>query len=382
MSDDLLLPAGARLVHIGPQKTGTTSIQVALSEARDEMAAHGAWYPTGPYRRRKAGWALGLPGAHGDVSMQDWDDLVAEVRAAGDVRACISDEGYARAESPVAEKIVRELGDERVHVVAVARRLDRFLPSQWQERVKSGMAKSYADWLAVVLGDEPAWERWNVWQGHDIGGLVERWLEFVDPERFTLVISDESDREQLSRTFEELLGLPGGMLRSRRDPKRSNESVSWSELEVLRALHGVFGENGWSREEYRATLRQIVYSLRAHPEQAFGPRTVPMPDWATDRVSAISDQLVEKIQRLPVRVVGDPEQMRVAPASVSPDAGDQALGLPPGLVAAAVEGAVRAERKRTARMLKQATHPPATDLDGRELVRLLGQRISRRVRGT
>ncbi len=42
------LPAGTRLLHIGPHKTGTTSVQAALFAARDTMAAHGVDFPAQP----------------------------------------------------------------------------------------------------------------------------------------------------------------------------------------------------------------------------------------------------------------------------------------------------------------------------------------------
>ena len=35
------IPEGARLVHIGPHKTGSTAIQVALHSARDRLGEHG-----------------------------------------------------------------------------------------------------------------------------------------------------------------------------------------------------------------------------------------------------------------------------------------------------------------------------------------------------
>ena len=39
--DDLTLEAGARLLHIGPHKTGTTAIQGAFDLARGRLAEHG-----------------------------------------------------------------------------------------------------------------------------------------------------------------------------------------------------------------------------------------------------------------------------------------------------------------------------------------------------
>lgn len=374
---DLLLPPGARLVHIGPQKTGTTSIQVAMSDSRDIWPSHGAYYPSGPYRRRKAGWALGLPGGPVDVEIpiSHWDNLVGEVRDAGDLRVCVSDENFARAESDVAERIVRDLGGDRVHVLAAVRRLDLFLPSQWQERVKSGVSASFETWLEWVLGDdETKWERWNVWQGHDLSGLVSRWLEHVDRDRFTLVISDETDRSQLPRIFEEMLDLPPDLLQP--NPHRSNVGLSWSELELLRALRDVYDRNGWTRLERIEVLPAIVAALRARPEHALGPRSAPLPAWALDRVRALSDERAELVRDLPVRVIGDPETLRV-PGGVAPETetGAEGLALPVALAAAAVEGAVRTERAR-----RGAAVSSPNDLGGRELITLAGRRLVRRLR--
>jgi hypothetical protein len=383
VSDDLLLPAGARLVHIGPQKTGTTSIQVSMAGARDTMAAHGAYYPKGPYRRRKAGWALGLPGAPAgiDFPMRHWEDLVSEVAAAGDRRVCVSDENFARAETPVVERIVRELGGPDVHVVAVARRLDRFLPSQWQERVKSGHTGDFETWLRRILGDDEAdRERWNVWQGHDIAGVVERWLQFVEPDHFTLVVADESDRLQLSRVFESMLGLPDGTLRP--DPQRSNESLSWSELEVLRALRRMYDDNGWPTEDFGAKLKPVVTSLRARPERPTGPRTPPLPAWALERVRALSEERADVAAKLPVRVIGDPESLRAMDPPPADEVRAEDLSLPVGLVVGAIEGMLRAEhaeadRKRADAALEER---PAGELSGRELLRLAQRRLGHRLR--
>ena len=131
--------------------------------------------------------------------------------------------------------------------MAVARRLDSYLPSQWQERVKAGERRSFEDWLRVVLdrsSGEYNWDRNNVWHAHDTKRLVERWVAAVGEDRFTLIVSDESDRELLPRTFEDLLGLPHGTLRP--DPSRSNRGLTWAETELVRAVNGVAADRGWA----------------------------------------------------------------------------------------------------------------------------------------
>ena len=138
-----------------------------------------------------------------------------------------------------------------MHVTAVARRLDRYLPSQWQERVKAGDRRDYDTWLRVVLdpSDEFDWDRQNVWFSHDVGSLVARWVEVVGADRFTLIVSDEADRELLPRSFETMLGLPGGTLKP--DPTRSNRGLTWAETELVRAVNEILEGQGWSRAQRR-----------------------------------------------------------------------------------------------------------------------------------
>jgi len=43
--DELLLPEGSRLLHIGPPKTGTSAIQSAARVALPELYEYGVHYP-------------------------------------------------------------------------------------------------------------------------------------------------------------------------------------------------------------------------------------------------------------------------------------------------------------------------------------------------
>lgn len=380
---DLLLPEGAHLLHIGPQKTGTTAIQVAMAEARDAMLRHGAYYPAGDHRRRKAGWALGLPGGPGHTPMRHWDELVAEVRDAGPVRVCVSDENFARAESPVVTRIVDELGGDEPHVVAVVRRLDKFLPSQWQERVKAGIPTGFEDWLREVLGDEPArsWERWNVWMGHDIEALVARWVEQVGADRFTLVVTDESDRRQLADLFEAMLGLPAGTLQLHAD--RSNQGFGLAEVELLRRLRIAFDRNGWGTQEFHRLVRRGVRRrLMARNAPAAGPKHAPLPGWALDRIAELSDRRAEVLSGLGVRVVGDPESLRVPADLVVEPVDLDALTVPVDLAVEAIEAVVARQHETGQRPESSGDDRPASSLSGRELLRLATRKATRRVAGS
>lgn len=310
---DLHLAPGARLVHIGPQKTGSTALQLALFQARDELVEYGAYCPGGGYRRRRAGWAIGLngrPAGSEQPPIELWDRLVNEVAGVGDLRACISNEAFAHADREQALKIVTDLGGDAVHVVAVARRLDRYLPSLWQERVKASEPRTFEQWLEVALhGDDSIWDYRNVWNGHDIEGLVGRWTDIVGPDRFTLIVSDDRDHGFIPRVFEQMLGLPEGLLRP--SGGRDNRSLNAVEAELIRRVNADVVPLGLRGERYRELIRKgltnnILESGGAIP----GPR-IPIPGWAVDEIRALSDRRVESVRNLGVRVLGDPELLRV-----------------------------------------------------------------------
>ena len=324
--DDLLLPGGTHLIHIGPQKTGSTAIQAALHAKRDEVLEHGVVYPGPTMRPAEAASAgLGFPTPRGAPAArrEAWDDLLRQVREAGGRRICISHEAFGRATDLQAQRVVSELGGGRPHILAVARRYDSLLPSQWQQRVKAGEHLAYHDWLKVVLDDgQSARAEWrNLWVPHDTRRLVERWAGLVGPENFTLVVSDDNDRALLPRTFEALLGLPDGMLQV--VPDKTNRSLSFNEVELLRRVNLLFHEQGWGDRDYyylvyRGLIRRMVKSPM--PE---GDTAIPsLPDWAAERVAELSRQRVESLRESGIRVLGELDRLAPEPAARPSDAAE------------------------------------------------------------
>ncbi|MGC4112780.1 MAG: hypothetical protein QM747_20635 [Nocardioides sp.] len=210
-----VLPSGAILLHIGPYKTGSTAIQQALADHRPELAQHGVFYPEGWRRLFREGHSLMQWAPRGKTVPPEsvWDDFAAGIRARSE-RVCISTEDFGRLRNPDrSRKIVADLGADRLHVLAVARAYHRLLPSHWQERVKSTETLTYDEWLHQVLeGDDSQNAHRSFWTSHDIERMATQWLDVLPPDRFTVVVSDDSDRLLLSRVFEQLLGLPEGLL--------------------------------------------------------------------------------------------------------------------------------------------------------------------------
>jgi hypothetical protein len=383
------LPEGSILLHIGPYKTGSTAIQQALFDRRDTLAEHGVHYP-GRWRRLfREGHALmqWSPRGRPVPPVSVWDDFAADIRRRDDVRVCLSTEDFGRIrEAGKAHKVVEDLGADRLHIIAVARAYHRLMPSHWQERVKSHERRSYDEWLHELLeGDGSNEVARSFWTSHDVEYMTSRWLDVLPADRFTFVVTDDSDRDLLPRTFERLLDLPAGLL----SPERTtNASLSMNAVELLRRVNGEFAERGWSDRSYvRLVQSGLVPELQAAGRSA-GDVTVPaLPGWARPLVAERSERRVAALERLGVRVVGDPgclllpdlpdtADSDLLPGRISVDAASRAVA---GVVAASLRPAKSPSGVRRRPPENPAPGGTVAAASGRELVRELSRRVTGRL---
>jgi len=315
------LPTGTILLHIGPYKTGTTAIQQSLFDQRAVLAEHGVHYPGAWRRLFREGHSLlrWAPRGRPVPPLSVWEDFAAGIRARSET-VCISTEDFGRLFDPTrSRKIVADLGADRLHVLAVARAYHRLLPSHWQERIKSNETLTYDEWLHQVFeGDDSMSAHRSFWTSHDIERMAPQWLELLPPDRFTVVVSDDSDRLLLSGVFEQLLDLPQGLLAPRGS---ANVSLSANAAEMVRRVNRVFNDRGWSDRDRRALIRHgVVRGLQAAGRS---PEDVPMPtlpDWVRPLVDARSRARIEAIRALGLRVVGDLERLLPPDRLDPPDA--------------------------------------------------------------
>ncbi len=395
MTTDLQpLPPGAILLHIGPYKTGSTAIQQSLFDQRDVLAEHGVHYPDQWRRLFREGHSLmrWAPRGRTVPPVSVWDEFAAGIRARSSERVCISTEDFGRLRNrDRSRKIVADLGADRVHVLAVARAYHRLLPSHWQERVKSGERLTYDEWLHQVFeGDDTQAAHRSFWTSHDIERMASQWLDVLPAERFTVVVSDDSDRFLLSQVFERLLDLPAGLLAP---TGSANASLSANAAEVLRRVNGAFADRGWSDRHYRALVRNgVVQGLQAAGRPGADESMPPLPDWVRPLVTARSQGRIDAIRSLGLQVVGDPE--RLLPPESEPDDAT-AADLAPSTVsvetaAAGIVGVLeasmrpRAAAPRPAGAARASLAPDTSALSevaGSDIVSELGRRIRRHLAG-
>ncbi|MCW2756811.1 MAG: hypothetical protein JWO46_557 [Nocardioidaceae bacterium] len=334
------LPDGGLLLHIGPPKSGSTAIQRALAAVRDDLATYGVHYPGPHYRMSpRAGHAvLGMePLGRSKAPMELWQQVVADVRATDLPKVCLSDEDFARADDAAVDRIADSLGAERIHLVWVARRIDKMLPSQWQERLKSTVERSYPDYLdhMLVHADRP--DAVRSWHNHDVAGMVARWSRRVDPSRITVVVADEDDRSALPRAFEALLGLPEGLLVP--PAERSNRSLTLEEAEAVRTVNRVAREEGWSAREYRRIVQTGVANRLKDVAPPAGTRPIPgIPSAFLALVHDRADAQASAVAGSGIQVIGDPDLLRTRDRVHADDAPATVDVVPLDLVANLVSG--------------------------------------------
>lgn len=372
------LPAGTRLLHIGPHKTGTTAVQGALFAARDALPEHGVVFPAHSRHPMEAALAAcARPGMMGDTvpTERHWTRLVDQVTAAGPRTSVVSSEFFADAADETAiGRIVARLGGERVHVVVTLRPLAKIMPSQWQQYVQNGLRMGYEDWLEHMLR-RPPFEKPNpsFWHRHRHDRLVERWARVVGPDRITVVVVDDRDRDGLMRTFEALLGLPGNLLRP--VPDTANRSLTRAETEMLRNLNVEFRGNDLPDELYSRLVRNgAVMHMKNTCSPT--PRDVKIvtPRWAVEAVAGIAAAMAERIASSGVRVLGDPALLSAVPEPYG-EVPDKAL-IAPEVAARALYGALAAAAAAPVRATARTVHQTPS----KELVRVLGHRCLKRLR--
>ena len=342
------LPPGSVLLHIGPHKTGTTTLQGAFHVNRESLEAHGVHYAGRDRQPMLAALAMsGRPGRRGDAepTRENWTALVDEVQSATGARVVVSSEFFADVSDEAAAEVVRDLGGDRVHVVVTLRSLARIMPSQWQQYVQNGVRRPYGEWLERILADPPLDPRPRFWFRHAHGELVQRWAQVVGPQNLTVIVLDESDRAMLLRAFEALVDVPAGTLVPEADVV--NRSLTAGEVEVVRLLNEEFQRREWSDDLYGRVVRDGVAKrfLAEHVPAGDAP-AITTPRWALERAGALGALAADQIRAAGVRVVGDLASLSALPTGTDDlPAPAEDPPLPASAAATAIVGAVLAARK-------------------------------------
>lgn len=389
------LPAGTRLLHVGPHKTGTATLQGAFHAGRAELREQGVRYAGRTRQAIEAAHAvtsLAWQNAAGRTpSMRAWQALVDEVAGAPEARVVMSSESFSNADAGQVRRIARDLDPSRLHVVVTLRPLTRVLPSRWQQSVQDGITSSFETWLEGILAAAQSAES-GFWRCQRHDQLVARWAEAIGPERVTAVVVDEADHRFVLDAFERLLALRPGTLQVQGDA--TNRSLTLPEVEAVRAFNLAFVESGLgsalaSPLHGRVMRRGAAASMKLRPPADGEPR-VELPAWSLAPIATIEAEIFAGLGDAGVHIIGELERLLAAPPRPGGDAIDAAgapapVCIPPSAAAAlalgvlTVTGKVRGRAGRGWPIGDDAPH--VGSFTGYQLAGTLGGRLWNRALG-
>ncbi|GAA4080627.1 hypothetical protein ACFFOS_08360 [Nocardioides kongjuensis] len=332
MSTPSALPTGARLLHVGPHKTGTTALQSAFHQARSDAAQQGVRYLSrSQHDARAARYVTDRMVAGRDPARaaKAWRAVVEGFTAPGPERRVFSSEFLSDATDEQVARIIGELGSEDLWVAITLRPLARILSSQYQQGLQRQSPHTYDAWLRMVLAEDvSAPEPREFWNRHRHDALARRWAGHVGPERVVVIVLDPRDHAFLPHAFERLLGLRPETLAGQ--DARENRSLSADEAELLRRFNASYAGLGLQPDHYVRLFRHLKDHLK---EREPGPDEASLvtPDWAVDRANAIGAAMASTIRDLGVQVYGDLDSI-----SATPTSGVSATPEPPTTVDAGV----------------------------------------------
>ncbi len=265
---------GRRLVlHVGLPKTGTTYLQALLAGHRDVLREAGVLYP---FVRPGAMFlgAVEVRGSHEKFGLaaQDvagtWAALCERVRA-HDGTSIVSHEILGGAEPDEIARALAPLDGLDLDIVVTARDLGRQATADWQEEVKLGDARSFADFEREELrADVPGGTgavRPHFWHAQDYAAALRRWSTAVPEERVHLVVCPPpgAPPEVLWRRFADACGIDGkveGLVDASTVPA-ANPSLGAAQIALLRRLNADLDGRLDPREHARLVKRGLAEGL-------------------------------------------------------------------------------------------------------------------------
>lgn len=320
------------LLHVGPPKTGTTTIQHVLHACRSELLRHGIFYPSSepvidegqPMLAWEIVRTIGEPVAYLSQASLSWEKAIADARDAGAHTLLVSSEDFCLGE--FGAKAFAQLGEVTagipVNILFAVRDPARVVPSVWQQSVKWGIGSGeqlldFDDAVPLVLRRDAV--RVVPYLEQMRAGLKAAELSlFTVPE--TSSASELLSRMCIAAGFTDELRslLCAAALRN------TNQSMSYDQLLILLQINRLEFEcdpAAFSVPQFpdplRSVVRSAVIAALHRANLTITQRSVPLTRNARELIDPVRADIVEWLHGHDV--VGGLQDLGQVPAMWQPD---------------------------------------------------------------
>ena len=280
--------------HIGPHKTGTTSIQSYLLDKIGSVDPVDVWYPylkwSQPgHAERASDWM--------EQDAQMLRDLIARAVSADVKQLIISAEDFDYLYNFKQEVLTDILAPLDVHLVLTMNSLVRRAASTWQEAVKHGHEGLLEEATAFVL-DTPGFRP----------DFVNVALRVLSPARTTVIVASPGQPPaKLIGDFCEAIGQP--LPAAADDTPVANVRLFKNEADLLQMMNKVVNKLELSASD-KSTLRMaVVHGLVLTRVKGVDYPTIVTPDQMNEAAKTAALEMIDAIGQLcaaeMVAVVGD-----------------------------------------------------------------------------
>lgn len=296
------------VLHVGAMKSGTSYVQRLLATNSDALRERGVLFPGRTWRAQVKAVADVLDRQRVVAAPPEgaWDGLVAELAAWPGV-GIVSMEFLGPAGAAKIERVVGSFPVGTVDVVITARDLSRGVPAMWQETLKNGRTRTFAEYVAAIEARDKG-PGLGFWREQGVARMCRRWSEAVGADRVHLVTVPPpgAPSGELWSRFAAAAGIAGDGVEQ---PPPANESLGAASAEVLRRVNLLLEDMPYGdfAPLVKHQLAQRVMGARKREEPAVG---FEPPEWLVER----SADMVERLAATGVTVHGDLADL--APAAV------------------------------------------------------------------
>ncbi|MGA8848156.1 MAG: hypothetical protein WB471_16195 [Nocardioides sp.] len=288
-------------LHVGSPKTGTSYLQNVLWQSRDALATQGLELPL--QRNDHFFLTLQLRGTYAPrVDPPRAADVLDRLEAAlgrGTSDVLITHELLSVVPQEQVDAFLARLSDFEVHIIVTTRSLDRQLPSEWQQFVKTRHTGSYSTFLTQVR-TRPGH---RFWSGQDFAAIAARWGRSLPADQVHVVTVPPSGAppDELLRRFCSVLGVDPAALDA--DVTRDNASLGYEQAELLRRVNQALGRRLRHHRTAYARVVKFWYAERVLAEQSGQRLVLPATEqsWCTE----VSRDQATRIAAAGYDVVGD-----------------------------------------------------------------------------